>query len=213
MGFQIDLQVAELLASRLCHDLVGPIGAVNNGMELLEDEDLGMADDAVGLAAQSARQAANILQYYRLAYGMAGGRIGGDLNALRELAAGYLAAGKIDLDWNARLPDGDAPDGLGKILLNLVALAKEMLPRGGTLRVALLNEGGRLSAVVSAEGAGAAIREETAPGLAPDAAVEDLTPRNVHAYFTRTLARRLGSDLEVDSSAENRVRFAVPLPG
>jgi len=213
MGFQIDLQVAELLASRLCHDLVGPIGAVNNGMELLEDEDLGMADDAVGLAAQSARQAANILQYYRLAYGMAGGRIGGDLNALRELAAGYLAAGKIDLDWNARLPDGDAPEGLGKILLNLVALAKEMLPRGGTLRVELLNEGGRLSAVVSAEGAGAAIREETAPGLAPDAVVEDLTPRNVHAYFTRTLARRLGSDLEVDSSAENRVRFAIPLPG
>ena len=61
MAFQIDMQVAELLASRLCHDLVGPIGAVNNGMELLEDEDLGMSEDAIQLSASSARQAANLL--------------------------------------------------------------------------------------------------------------------------------------------------------
>ena len=68
MAFQIDMRVAELLASRLCHDLVGPIGAVNNGMELLEDEDLGMSEDAIQLSATSARQAANLLQFYRLAY-------------------------------------------------------------------------------------------------------------------------------------------------
>jgi histidine phosphotransferase ChpT len=191
---------------------VGPIGAVNNGMELLEDEDLGMSDDAVGLAAQSARQAANILQYYRLAYGMAGARIGSDLNELRELAAGYLAASRIELDWTARSPGAEAPEGLGKILLNLVALGKEMLPRGGTLRVELRSDAGGIDAVVSAEGAGAAVREETAPGLAPDAAIEELTPRNVHGYFTRVLARRLGSDLAVDGSTENRVRLAVSLP-
>ncbi len=92
MDFLIDMRVAELLASRLCHDLVGPIGAVNNGMELLEDEDLGMSDDAIQLSASSARQAANILQFYRLAYGMAGGRIGGGLGDLRELATGFLAS-------------------------------------------------------------------------------------------------------------------------
>ncbi len=104
MAFQIDMRVAELLASRLCHDLVGPIGAVNNGMELLEDEDLGMSEDAIQLSASSARQAANLLQFYRLAYGMAGGRIGGDFGALQELAAGFLASTKTTLDWTAAQP-------------------------------------------------------------------------------------------------------------
>ncbi len=76
MDVQIDLRVAELLASRLCHDLVGPIGAVNNGMELLEDSDLDMAQDAVRLAGNSAEHASTLLQFFRLAYGMAGSRQG-----------------------------------------------------------------------------------------------------------------------------------------
>src|SRR3546814_3632269 len=72
MDIKIDLRVAELLASRLCHDLVGPIGAVGNGLELLGDEEFGMADDAMKLTTSSARQASHILQFFRLAYGMAG---------------------------------------------------------------------------------------------------------------------------------------------
>ncbi|MHA1190655.1 MAG: histidine phosphotransferase family protein, partial [Alphaproteobacteria bacterium] len=133
MDIQIDMRVAELLASRLCHDLVGPIGAVNNGMELLEDEDLGMSDDAIQLSASSARQAANLLQFYRLAYGMAGGRIGGDMGDLQNLATGFLSSGKTALNWLVGTPAGEAPEGLGKLLLNLIVLGDECLPRGGSL--------------------------------------------------------------------------------
>ncbi len=212
MAFQIDMRVAELLASRLCHDLVGPIGAVNNGMELMEDEELGMSDDALGLAANSARQAASILQFYRLAYGMAGGRIGDDLSDLQELAAGFLASSKTALDWTIRQPPADTPDGLGKLLLNMIGLAEEALPRGGTLRVSLLEGPAGLDASVMAAGAGAKIREESRPALADDVAIEELTPRNVQGYFTRLLARRMGSDLTIDSPGSDSLRFSVTLP-
>src|SRR3546814_1407714 len=84
MDIKIDRRVAELLAARLCHDLVGPIGAVGNGLELLGDEEFGMADDAMKLTTSSARQASHILQFFRLAYGMAGARVGADYSAIRS---------------------------------------------------------------------------------------------------------------------------------
>ena len=101
MDLKIDIRVAELLASRLCHDLVGPVGAVNNGIELMQDETFGMADDALTLAAKSADQASNLLQFFRLAYGMAGHRQGADLGPIRELVSGYLSHSKAELDWAA----------------------------------------------------------------------------------------------------------------
>lgn len=211
MPFQIDMQVAELLASRLCHDLVGPIGAVNNGMELLQDEDLGMSDDALQLSANSARQAATILQYYRMAYGMAGARIGGDLGDLKELAASYLASSKTSLDWAVGQAPAEAPEGLGKLLLNLIVLGEESLPRGGTLSVALRDGTAGLEVTVTATGTGARLREESQPALVDDVVIEELTPRNVHGYFTRLLAQRMGSDLIVDTPGADRLRLSVTL--
>jgi len=84
MDVQIDLRVTELLASRLCHDLVGPVGAVNNGLELLADEIDDMGPEALKLASDSAARAARALQYFRFAYGMAGSRVGGNLDELRQ---------------------------------------------------------------------------------------------------------------------------------
>ena len=211
MALQIDMRVAELLASRLCHDLVGPIGAVNNGMELMEDEDLGMSDDALQLSANSARQAASILQYYRLAYGMAGARIGADLGDLQELAAGFLASSKTALDWAIRQAPADAPDGLGKLLLNMIVLAEEALPRGGTLSVAVLEGPAGMEASVTAKGTGAKLREENRPALADDVDIDELTPRNVQGYFTRLIAQRMESELMIDSPGADSLRFSVTL--
>jgi len=213
MDVQLDLRVTELLASRLCHDLVGPVGAVNNGMELIEDEDPGMIDDALKLAASSARQAANTLQFYRLAYGMAGARVGGDMSELRAIAAGYLGSGKVALDWSVQTGPAGAPDGLGKLVLNLVALAVEGLPKGGTVAVVVGPGPAGMQASVTAAGAGARLREESVPALRPDVPVADLTPRNVQGYFTRVLARRMGGDLTVDTTQAGRLTFTVVLPG
>ncbi len=211
MKFQLDMRVTELLASRLCHDLVGPIGAVNNGIELMTDVDFGPSDDALLLVGNSAQRAASILQFYRLAYGTAGARITGDFSELRELTAGFLASSKITLDWTVPVQPEGAPEDLGKLLLNLVALAVEMLPLGGKLTVATLNGPAGLESSVTATGQGAKVREEIQPALADDTAIEELTPRNVHGYFTRQIAQRMGSDLIVDTPAEECVRMSVTL--
>lgn len=213
MDVKIDLRVVELLASRLCHDLVGPIGAVNNGMELIEDEEPGMIDEALKLTASSARQAANTLQFFRLAYGMAGGRVGGDLSELRDLVAGYLGGGgKVTLDWSVQAGPAGAPEGLSKLILNLVALAVEALPKGGGLSVGVQHGPGGLEASVTAAGPGAKLREESVTALHPDVAVADLTPRSVQGYFTRLLARRAGGDLVIDTGQADRLVFTVKMP-
>jgi len=209
MDLMIDLRVAELLTSRLCHDLVGPVGAVNNGIELMEDEGFGMADDALVLAANSAEQASSLLQFYRLAYGMAGVRQGNDFGPIRELAEGFLSHSKSQLDW----PAGSAPDGLpegaGKLLLNMVALAAEALPRGGTVGVALAQGARGAELEVKAVGADAGLRDDAKAGVMPDVTVAELTPRNVHGYFTRLLAQRVGGELEVEEVGPGTLKFLV----
>jgi histidine phosphotransferase ChpT len=213
MELKIDMRVAELLASRLCHDLVGPIGAVGNGMELMMDESFGMADDAMALAAKSAEQASTLLQFYRLAYGMAGRRHGGDLGPVRTLAASFLTHSKTELDWPAEPAPEGLPDGTVKMLLNLIALAAEALPRGGTVGVAVSRGGGGLRLEVTAVGADAGLREETRAGMAEDAAVDDLTPRNVHGHFTQQLAKRLGGRLADEVIGRGALKLTVALPG
>ena len=212
MDLTIDIRVAELLASRLCHDLVGPIGAVNNGIELMQDESFGMADDALSLAAKSADQASNLLQFFRLAYGLAGHRQGSDFGPIRELVSGFLSHSKAELDWSAAPVSEGVPDGTAKLLLNLVALAAEALPRGGTVGVTMARDGAGFELEVKAVGADAGLRQEAEAALSDDIAVENLTPRNVHGYFTQLLVKRLGGRLRTEQIGRGALRLAVTFP-
>jgi histidine phosphotransferase ChpT len=212
MDLANELRVAELLASRLCHDVVGPIGAVNNGMELLNDGDLDMADDALKLATQSAQQAADLLQYYRMAYGMAGHRQGGDLKPMHDLAMRFFAHHKASLDWSATVMPSGLPESAGKLILNMLLLAGEALPRGGTVGVLFAEDDGVHEISVVAVGADAGLREETRAGLAEDVPVAELTPRSVQPYFTRQLARDMDGRLVVDAAGPGHLRFTAKLP-
>lgn len=211
MDLKIDVRVAELLASRLCHDLVGPIGAVGNGLELLADDEFGMAEDAMQLTTNSARQASNILQFFRLAYGMAGARVGADYTQIRDLSAALLETSRTKLDWTAVTAPEGAPDGIAKLVLNMIALAHEALPRGGTLNVDIAPGGGGIDCVVNAAGQDAHLRPETLAGLQDEINLEELSPRGVHGYFTRTVAKRLGSDLVIETPGPDSVQFRVTL--
>ena len=210
MDETMDPSVTELLISRLCHDIVGPIGAVNNGLELMADDDLGMADDALELASRSAGQATTLLQFFRLAYGSAGLREVADSPALQSLAADFLAHEKASLDWPPSAAPLELPEGSGKLVLNMIALAAEALPRGGSVAVAL-HPGASIE--VAAQGEDVGFRQEVEEGLAESVAVEELTPRSVHGYFTRQVARRLGGELRVEHLAPGSLRLTANLPG
>src|SRR6267378_3817248 len=104
-----DLDFAALLVSRVCHDVVSPVGAVVNGLEVLEDEtDLAMRADALRLVAASAEQ---------------------DLAEVGRIMTGLLKGGKVELQWHA--PAINWPKDWAKLLMNTVLVAADCLPRGG----------------------------------------------------------------------------------
>lgn len=183
----LEMTLIELISSRICHDLVGPVGAVNAGAELMGED--GVADDeALALMRKSGQEAARRLQLFRIAFGRAGNSV--DTRAMRDAARQtYDAEGKVVLDW----PDLPIDPAHGRVVLNMVMLAREALPFGGKITVA--HESGRTT--VLAEGKRVALRPEVMDVLEKDVSAEALDPRTVHGFFARNLAIRTGGALSV----------------
>jgi histidine phosphotransferase ChpT len=197
MGVKVDLRILELLASRICHDLISPIGAVGNGLELLEDAGPDMSGDALKLSVNCVQKASALLEFFRMAYGTAGSDAGLRWDAAKQLAYGVLEGGKTVLVWSP-LPAGFTPPPLAaKLALNLVLLGTEMLPRGGEIVVAIEPAGARVNLSTTASGRDARVPDELAAALAAGAESPlPLTARTVHAFYTSRLAESSGGRLE-----------------
>lgn len=210
-----DLKLAEMLASRLCHDLVNPIGAVANGVELMSEFCDTMQKDALDLVASAADSAMKRVAFFRVAYGFAGHDEGQSILEVRGLAAGFLAGGKVALAW----PPGPDDAALGlprsglKLLLALVALGAETLPRGGSLAVTVESPTG---AKVVATGTGARIEASSEAILAAfkaerTPALEALEAKSVGAAYAARLAREIGADLAAEA-AQDRITLGFRHP-
>ncbi|MGM0560771.1 MAG: histidine phosphotransferase family protein [Pseudomonadota bacterium] len=206
-----DFRLAELLSSRLCHDLVGPISAIGNGTELLQEMSP-MDAEAVDLIASSAGQASSKLAFFRLAYGAAGERIS-TLEDIRPVIDNWLKEERLALQWPET--GGDHLAGhKGKILMNVLGLARECLPRGGELQLSVLPEEASLVLDLQGHGASVELRDDTAQGLDKSISPDGLTPRNVHAYFTRQLVELQDGSLGLDANAkQSALEIRVTLPG
>jgi histidine phosphotransferase ChpT len=201
-----DLRLAEMLASRLCHDLVNPLGAVANGIELMGEFCDTMQKDALDLVGTSAERAMKRIGFFRVAYGSAGHDEGQSVSDIRPLAEGFLAGGKITLDWPARPEDmvTELPRSGLKLLLCLIALGAECLPRGGRLVVSMAAPG---EAQVTAEGQGARLDVATEAVLAAIRAGDSpdpdlLEPKCVGAAYAGRLARIIGARLDIEAGSD-----------
>lgn len=207
---KIDLKVAQLLASRICHDLAGGISALSTGAELLADEGGVPQAEALSLIALSAEQTTRRLQFLRVAFGQGGGD-GGiiAMTALRELTHGFLEGGRVSLVW---ADDGEtiALDA-GKLLLNLCLIGVESLPRGGVLDIRTASVDGQQGFAVAAQGTGARLTPELAAAMNVDVRADELNPRTVHGHFTAVLAADLGAELEIHTEPGVEVQLAALL--
>lgn len=204
--------VLELLASRICHDLISPVGAINNGVEFMQDMGPDAGDDALELISYSASQAAAKLQAFRIAYG-AGGR---DPNIKPEdiqkaFSALTSAEGKISQIWDPYGPLGPKPlpPGFCKMLMCSMMLAMETLPKGGSIYV---KPGDGRQTLVIAEGNGAMVRDGVDSALKNTIAVEDLDPRLVHPYAIGVIAADYGFNLALQSREDGKIIFALNSP-
>lgn len=189
-----DLDFAALLVSRVCHDLVSPVGAVVNGLEVLEDErDPAMRADALKLVTSSAEQAAARLQFARIAFGAAGSAGAAlDLTELGRIAGGLLSGGKISLEWSAA--NTTWPKDWAKLLMNAVVVAAESLPRGGTLRVETSPHGAAPGFRIHATGQGARVLDEVERALRGEPAAP-LDGRSIQPFLAHRLAQNLNTTL------------------
>jgi histidine phosphotransferase ChpT len=206
------VDLASLLCSRLCHDLMSPVGALNNGVELLADEtDPDMRDKCLELLADSARASANKLKFFRLAFGAAGGF--GDVIDTHEAQAAleglFGPERRIEVGWV--VADGKLPKGAVKLLLNLALLAGDALVRGGRLDVGAETREGELELAVRAEGPrillDPVLRETLANGGGPT-----VEPRAAGAWLAHSLAAEAGGSIQLSDPASEVLMIGATLP-
>ena len=194
-----DLELAALVSSRICHDVINPVAAISNGLEMLgEEPDQAMRDAAMDLIRKSAAQASAKLQFARLAFGAAGSS-GAEIN-LRDaerVARDFVSgSGKHQVAWQG--PAVTLPKNKVKLLLNLVALGVIALPRGGALHVTIAGTPPGVSFTISAKGEAAKLSDEVKSLLAGTNAVA-IDAHSVQPYYARRVAAAAGMILKIDA--------------
>ena len=186
------LDLAALLCSRVCHDVISPVGAIVNGLEVLEDEsDASMRDFALDLIQKSARQASARLQFARLAFGAAGSAGASiDLGDAEQVAKGMFTDDKVTLTWEG--PRALLPKNKVKLLLNLVLLATNAIPRGGAIAVRVAGEGEAAEFVLTATGPNARIPAHVEALLAGAPENGAVDAHAIQPFYTGLIAQAAG---------------------
>lgn len=206
-------EFASLLCSRLCHDLLSPVGALNNGIELLADEhDPEMRARCLELLGESARASANKLKFFRLAFGAAGGFADEvDTREARVAIEGLFGTeGRIQLGWMVDEPV--MSKSALKILLNLVLIAGDALVRGGRLDVGAERHDAGLDIVVRAEGPRIVLDPELKRALIGESEEGAIAPRAAAAWLAHSLVDEGGGRIQVADEEEGMLLIGASIP-
>jgi histidine phosphotransferase ChpT len=204
---QLDgLDLSALVCSRVCHDVISPVGAIVNGLEVLaEEKDQSMRDFALELIGKSARTASARLQFARLAFGSAGSAGAAiDTGDAENVAKGFLNDDKVKLSWSG--PRLLMPKNRVKLLLNLLVVGASCIPRGGSLDCVIEGDGDNPVFTVSAQGKNGRIPHGLEASLAGAPESGSVDSHSIQPFYTGLVAR--AADMRIDVSAdEERVKI------
>ena len=204
------IDLAAMLCSRLCHDMLSPVGALNNGLELLAmEDDQEMRKSVIALLEQSATTSTNKLKFFRLAFGAAGGF--GDRVDVTEPKAliNALAQDKNNVEIHWAIESGNLAKPAVKVLLNFAQIALDALVRGGTLDIGVEVRQGNCEIVV--RGTGPRIGFDESIGKALDGSLDraQISSRTAAAHMIRLLAEQSGGGLQYARTDETLVLGAI----
>jgi histidine phosphotransferase ChpT len=201
------LELAALLCSRVCHDLISPVGAIVNGLEVLDDDPKPEDREfALELIRKSAKTASARLQFCRLAFGAAGSSGAQiDLGDAQNMSRGHLEDAKTSISWN--LPRLLLPKNRVKLLLNMLVIAQQTIPRGGTITVDPIGEGETMGFRVVSKGLNARI-PQTIADLLSSAQGSNVDAHAVQPYYTRLLAQACGLNVSLVAEGDSIVATA-----
>ena len=201
--------LAALLCARICHDLVSPVGALSAALEVFgDDENLDMRDDALELIKLSAGQASAKLQFLRLAFG-AGGSAPGVLGTdeLKTLSLNVFDGGKVTFNWNVNAEGLDKP--AARILLNLVMLGMQVIPRGGEMTVEADKDEAETRIKITCTGMKARLEPNIIKTLAGGAPEDGFDGRSVQPFYTGMIARENQGKVTASIDGETVILAAV----
>ncbi len=209
----IDLRVLDLLSSKLCHDLISPVSAINNGVELIQDIGESVADEAMGLIANSAAQASRRLRLFRIAYGRAGSEENLPVREVRPVAESYFDGGKIKLSWSEEtdLQSFAEKRGALKVLVNALVMSEEILAYGGAIALRRLGGDDKIGCLLEITGRGASLSSAFESALEGRTPVEELTPRTIQPYITGRFADDFGLRIASFSPESDRLDLTLQI--
>jgi histidine phosphotransferase ChpT len=204
------LDLAALLCSRVCHDVISPVGAIVNGLEVLDDEeDEDMRAFALDLIKRSAKTASARLQFCRLAFGAAGSAGASiDTGDAENVVRGLIDDEKTKIIWNA--PRLLMPKNKVKLVLNLCLIATATIPRGGTIDVSIQGDGGAGTQIIlEAKGPNARLAHHVPALVAGQPENDNVDAHGIQAFYTGLIARAAGMDVTIEVQPEGvRIRAA-----
>lgn len=203
------MHLAELLCTRLCHDLTGPIGAVNNGAEFLSEEGFDLQSQAVDLIVSSAFSAVSRLQFYRIAYGNVKEHGEANLSEKQKIATDYFAGTKITLDWPETHTDAAGISislKMLRLIYNLLIIASSCLIRGGKISVRLdKDDSANKIITVSAAGQNMKWDMEAEKIFSTSPSDCEVNTKNVQLHLTKHYADDLNAVIEWSVGAEELI--------
>jgi len=199
------LDLAALLCSRVCHDLINPTGAIVNGLEVLEEDgDAETKSFALDLIKKSAKTASARLQFCRIAFGAAGSAGAQvDTGDAETMARGFIEDDKTKLAWN--VPRALLPKNRVKLLLNMLVVACGTIPRGGTLAVEPVGAGETMGFRITASGLNARIPQHVAGLLDGNSESGTVDAHAIQPFYTGLLARACGVTVGLAPEGESIV--------
>ncbi|WP_106639196.1 histidine phosphotransferase family protein [Allosphingosinicella vermicomposti] len=205
-------EFASLMCSRLCHDLLSPVGALNNGIELLaEEHDPEMRARCLDLLADSARASANKLKFFRLAFGAAGGFADQvDTREAKAAIEGLYGDSRVVVGW--MVDESTMSKAALKVLLNLSLIAGDALVRGGRLDIGVERHGDGLDMVIRAEGPRIVVDPELKRTLLGEGAEDAVAPRVAAAWLVHCLVQEGGGSLQYGDADEGVLLLGASVP-
>ncbi|MGH6794660.1 MAG: histidine phosphotransferase ChpT [Methylocella sp.] len=205
------LDLAALLCSRVCHDVIGPVGAIINGLEMLDEEQSAeMRGFAFDLIKKSAGQASARLQFCRLAFGAAG-TAGASIDSgdAATAARGLFGGERTEIEWN--VPPLRMPKNKVKLILNLCLIAAAAIPRGGIIEVRLSGAEETARITVAAKGTNAKLAGHLPLLLTGTPDHPPAGPQDIQAYYAGLVAKAAKMTLTVAADADRVTIEAEPL--
>lgn len=210
----LEAKLAEMLCTKMCHDLIGPLGAIKNGAEFIMEDGNLVKNQAMDLISSSAVEAVARIQLFRQAYGYTSSTGEAGLTEIRSLALNFFNEGKVGIDWPENYTEASGISinhQAKKLLLNCFLIAAACLIKGGIVSFRAIKEGESKTFRLAARGIGAKMDKTILEILNGSFKGDGFDPKTVQPFYTHVLCLRIGGNIEV-SSREDEIDLVLTIP-